>query len=190
MSIWGLLSALIVVYLVLLSLRLLLSWFRGSVHGRPWQLLQRVTDPYLALFARLRFLRRGPFDFTPLAAILLLVVVLQLSNTMQATGHLSVGVVLGAVTAAAWSGVSFLLLFFLILTVLRLALVLTGRRPPLGEAVAATLEPVVSRIRKMLPRQAGEAQVLVISAVALFAVRWLGGFLVARLLPLLGNLPL
>jgi len=189
--IWRLLSALIVVYLMLLALRILLSWFRGSVHGRPWQLLQRVTDPYLALFARLRFLRRGPFDFTPVAALLALVVVLELSNTMQVTGKITLGVLLAALASVLWSGLSFLLLLFLILAVLRLVLSVSrrGADTPVGAGIAATLEPVTSQIRRLLPRQAGETQVLVMTAVMVFVARLLGGYLVGKLLPLLRGLP-
>ena len=193
MSFWRLLSALIVVYLLLLSLRILLSWFRGSVHGKPWELLQRVTDPYLGMFASLRFLRRGPFDFTPLAALLTLVVLLQLSNTLQATGRITLGIVLAAVLGALWSGLSFLLLFFLILTVLRLLLASSQRsgETPAGAAVAAMVEPLASQVRRLLPKLGGETQVLVITAVLLFAARLLGGYLVRELLRLLhaGGLP-
>jgi len=188
--VWRLLSALIVVYLLLLGLRILLSWFRGAAHGRAWELLQRVTDPYLAAFAQLRFLRRGPFDFTPLAALLTLVVALELSNTLQVTGRLTLAIVLAALTAALWSGVSFLLLFFLILAVLRLVMSASRGDTPLGASIAATLEPLVSRVRRLLPRPAGEAQVLIMTAVVLFVARLLGGYLVGRLLQLLRGLPL
>ncbi|MFH1572479.1 MAG: YggT family protein [Acidobacteriota bacterium] len=191
MSIWRLLSALIVVYLVLLSLRIILSWLRGSVHGRPWELLQRVTDPYLAMFTRLKFLRRGVFDFTPLAALLVLVVALQLVNTMQLTGRITLGVVLAAVIGALWSGLSFLLLFFLILALLRLVLVASrrGSDTPVGTAIAATVEPVVAWVRRFLPHPAGEYQVLIMTAVVLFVARLLGGYLVKLLLPLFYGSP-
>jgi YggT family protein len=190
-SIWRLLSALIVVYLVLLSLRILLSWFRGSVQGKPWELLQRVTDPYLAMFTRLRFLRQGVFDFTPLAALLVLVVALQLVNTMQITGRITLGIVLAAVTGALWSGLSFLLLFFLILALLRLVLSASrrGTDTPVGAAIAATVEPVASRVRRFLPQPAGETQVLILTAVVLFVARLLGGYLVRLLLGLFHGLP-
>jgi YggT family protein len=190
-SIWRLLSALILVYLVLLSLRILLSWFRGSVHGRPWELLQRVTDPYLAMFTGLRFLRRGVFDFSPLAALLVLVVALQLVNTMQVTGRITLGFVLAAVIGALWSGLSFLLLFFLILALLRLVLLASrrGSETPVGSAVAATVEPVAAWVRRLLPRPTGETQVLIMTAVALFVARLLGGYLVRLLMRLLYGLP-
>jgi YggT family protein len=72
LSIWRFLTGVIYVYMILLVLRILLSWIRGVVLGKSWELLVRVTDPYLSLFSRIRFLRQGLFDFTPIAAIRLL----------------------------------------------------------------------------------------------------------------------
>ena len=108
MTFWSFLIAIIYFYILLLSLRIILSWFQGSVSGRPWELLIRVTDPYLSLFSRLRFLRQGMFDFTPLAAILTLVVVLRIIDSIGRFGKISLGIFLGVVTSAIWSAVALL----------------------------------------------------------------------------------
>lgn len=75
-------SAAIFIYTLLLSLRIILTWFRGTSLGKPWEYLCRITDPYLNLFRRVRFLQMGMFDFTPLAGILVLVILQGIINQL------------------------------------------------------------------------------------------------------------
>ncbi len=189
-----LLSALLVVYIILLSLRILLSWFREAVYGKPWELLTQVTDPYLSLFSGLRFLRRGMFDFTPIAAILVLVVALDLINTVQRLGRITVGIFLGSLTGAVWSGFSFLLWLFLILAVVRVVIqaVRRGEETPLTGAVGLMVAPAVSVVRRMLSarRHLSEQQYLLLTIAFLVGVLLLGGYFVRFLIRFFYSLPL
>ncbi len=194
MTFWRFLTAAIYFYILLLSLRIILSWFQGSVYGRPWDLLIRVTDPYLSLFTRFRFLRQGMFDFTPLAAILTLVVVLRVIDSIGRYGKISLGIFLGVVTGAIWSAASFLLVLFLILAVLRailLALPSTqGSR--ISGALGFVVEPAVSLVRRVFPlrQPPSDRQYLYLTIVFLFVVRLLGGFLLGLLVRFFFNLPI
>jgi YggT family protein len=191
---WRFLTAAIYFYILLLSLRIILSWFQGSVYGRPWDLLIRVTDPYLSLFTRFRFLRQGMFDFTPLAAILTLVVVLRVIDSIGRYGKISLGIFLGVVTGAIWSAASFLLVLFLILAVLRailLALPSTQGSRITG-ALGFMVEPAVSLVRRVFPlrQPPSDRQYLYLTIVFLFVVRLLGGFLLGLLVRFFFNLPI
>jgi YggT family protein len=194
LTFWRFLTAAIYLYILLLSLRIILSWFQGSVYGRPWELLIRVTDPYLSLFSRLRFLRQGMFDFTPLAAILTLVVVLRVIDSIGRYGKISLGIFLGVVTGAIWSAARFLLVLFLILAVLRailLALPSTqGSR--VSGALGFMVEPAVSLVRRVFPlrQPLSDRQYLYLTIVFLFVVRLLGGFLLGMLVRFFLNLPI
>ncbi len=189
-----LLSALLVIYIILLSLRILLSWFREAVSGRPWNLLRQVTDPYLSLFSGLRFLRRGMFDFTPIAAILVLVVLLDLVNTVQRLGRITVGIFLGSLTGAVWSGISFLLWLFLILAVVRAVIqaVRRGEETPVTGAIALMVRPAVSVVRRMLSarRHLSDQQYLLLTIAFLAGVLLLGGLAVRFLIRFFYALPL
>ncbi|MBN2552848.1 MAG: YggT family protein [Spirochaetales bacterium] len=194
MTFWRFLTAIIYFYILLLSLRIILSWFQGSVSGRPWELLIRVTDPYLSLFSRFRFLRQGMFDFTPLAAILTLVVVLRVIDSIGRYGRISLGIFLGVVTGAIWSAVAFLLFLFLILAVLRailLAVSSTGTSR-LASALGFMVEPAVSLVRRILPlRQSlSDQQYLYLTIAFLFVFRLLGGYLFGLLVGVFYNLPI
>ena len=147
MLIWRLVNGVLVVYLLLIGLRVMLSWFQRSASGRLWELLVGLTEPYLSVFRRLRFLRlrvgAGTLDLSPIAAILVLVVALDLVGTLQRFGRLTLGIFLAALAGALWSGLSFLLVLLLIMVIL---LALTFRRrsaSPLIPALAALVQPIV-----------------------------------------------
>jgi YggT family protein len=194
LTFWRFLTAIIYFYILLLSLRIILSWFQGSVSGRPWELLIRVTDPYLSLFRRFRFLRQGMFDFTPLAAILTLVVILRVIYAIGDSGRISLGIFLGIVTGALWAAVRFLLVLFLILAVLRaiLGAVSTMRDSRLTGALGYMVEPAVSLVRRIFPaRQSlSERQYLYLTIAFLLVLWLLGRYLIPHLIQFLNNLPI
>jgi YggT family protein len=190
---WRLLSALLVLYIILISMRVMLTWLAGAAYGRAWRLLEEVTDPYLKLFRGLHFLRRGSFDFTPVAAIMALVVALNLVSAVLLRGRFTLGILLSALLGALWSGLSFLLLLFLILAVVRLLLLLFSprRESPLAGLLESMARPVVSLVRGLLPFAwlARETHALIVVIIALLIVRLAGGWLLHLLQRLLEALP-
>jgi YggT family protein len=184
----------LILYLFLLSARIVLSWFSGTWLGRPWDLLRHATDPYLGLFYRLRFLRRGTVDFTPVVAVLSLVVALNLVNELIRGGRLSVGLVLSSVLLAAWSGASFLLLLFLAIGVLRAIPLVTRALPgaTLWKTLDLLVQPLVSWVSRLfrLEGRTSYAQRLLLT-LGLLLVAWLlGRIVVVRLAALLARLPI
>jgi YggT family protein len=190
---WRLLSALLVLYIILISMRVMLAWISGAAYGRSWRLLERATDPYLKLFRGLHFLRRGPFDFTPVAAIMVLVVALDLVSAFLLHGRFTLGILLSAVLGALWAGLSFLLLLFLILAVLRLLVLLFSHRrdSPVTGLLQSLTRPVVSLARRLLPFAwlVEETHALLVVIGALILVRLAGGWLFHSLQRLLEALP-
>jgi YggT family protein len=190
---WRLLSAVLVLYIILISMRVMLTWLSGAAYGRPWRLLEQATDPYLKLFRGLHFLRRGPFDFSPVAAIMVLVVALDLVSAVLLHGRLTLGILLGSVVGALWSGLSFLLLLFLILAVVRLLLLLFARRhdSPVAALLESMARPAVSFVRGLLPFAwlVQETHALIVVIVALVILRLAGGWLFHLLRGLLVALP-
>ena len=51
------------VYMILIFIRVLMTWFQGANYGRAMEILRSVTDPYLYWFRRFPFLRAGSMDF-------------------------------------------------------------------------------------------------------------------------------
>ena len=186
-------NGLLLAYLLLLSMRIVLTWFRGAPFGKAWDLLCSVTEPYLSQFYRIRLLRREVFDFTPIAAILVLVVALNLVNTLIYYGQITLGLFLASVLLAAWSAVSFLLLLFLIIGIVRVAGIFLHGRPSsnVWHVVDLLIQPVVKKVMKLiaLGQRAGYTQYLFLTIGFLFAAWLLGGYIVRQLANLLVLLP-
>ncbi len=189
------LNALLIAYLFLLSMRIVLGWFAPQALGRAWEILRIVTDPFLDLFARIRFLRGGVFDFSPIAAVLVLVVALDLVNQLLYYGRITLGFFLASVLAAAWSGARFLLLLFLIVGILRTIPVLF--RGSLGagiwKVVDMVIKPVVDWVTRLFrfSIRATYMQHLLFTLGILFVV-WLFGELlvIPKIVELFQRLPI
>jgi len=188
------LNGLLIAYLFLLSLRIALSWFATHGFGRAGELLRAATDPYLGLFARIGFLRRGIFDFSPIAALLVLVVALDLVNGLLFYGRLSLGFFLASVLSSVWSGARFLLLLFLVVGVIRMIPLLfrTTSGAGIWKVVDLIVQPVVAFVMRLLRlgRRAGYTQYLLFTVGMLFVAWLLGEFLVRRIVALFQSFPI
>lgn len=187
-------NIILIAYLFILSLRIVLGWFAPQALGRAWSFLTAATDPYLGLFARIRFLRGSLFDFSPIAAILVLVVILDLVNKLLYYGRITLGFFLASVFSAAWSGARFLLLLFLVIGLLRtipLAFRFTTGAN-LWKVVDMIMQPVVAWIMKVfrLGRRSGYTQHLLLTVGLLFVVWLLGELVVGQIVSLLQMLPI
>ena len=147
----GLLSA----YMLLIFIRVLLTWFGKGSFSRTSEILGTVTDPYLNYFKRFKFLRFGMIDFSPIAAIIILVVVLNILNTLLVFGKVTLGIVLAILLQASWSAVSFLLTFFIILIAIRLVMDLINPETysPVKTTLEAIINPVVLYTKNLLVRK-------------------------------------
>ena len=135
-------------YMLLIFLRIIITWFGGSVSGRPFQMLISITDPYLNYFNKFSFLKFGMMDFSPIAGILLLVIALDILNTISSYGSITIGLILSIILTAVWSAVNFLITFFIILTLIRIITGLlnaTTRSP-----IMTTLETILAPLTNMV----------------------------------------
>jgi YggT family protein len=187
-------NIILIVYLFVLSLRIVLGWFAPQALGGAWEFLVAATDPYLKVFSRIRFLRGNLFDFSPIAAILALVVALDLVNQLLYYGRITLGFFLASVFSAAWSGVRFLLLLFLIVGLIRtipLAFRATSGSG-LWKVVDTIMQPIVAWVMKVfrLGRRSGYTQHLLLT-IGLLLVAWLfGEVLVHQIVSLCQMLPI
>ena len=171
-------NVVLIAYLFILSLRIVLGWFAPRAIGRAWDLLAGATDPYLELFGRIRFLRGNLFDFSPIAAILALVVVLDLVNQLLYYGRITLGFFLASLFSAAWSGARFIFLLFLIVGVLRTIplLLRTSAGSTVWKVVDTIMQPIVAWVTRLfwLGQGSGYTQHLLLT-IGLLLVAWLLG---------------
>lgn len=120
MVVFRFLNTVISIYMIILVVRILLSWFGNPPEHRAVDILMRITDPYLNFFRRMRFLRVGTFDFSPVVAILALSVLTNILGTLSILGTITLGIVLGMIVAAVTSAATFFLALFVILAAIRI----------------------------------------------------------------------
>ncbi len=70
-------------YTVILLVRVLLSWFQVDPYNPLVRILYQLTEPLLAPIRRL-LPSAGPFDFSPIVALILVMVVEQLVISLAA----------------------------------------------------------------------------------------------------------
>lgn len=193
MLVLRILNGVLIVYLMILSIRIILTWFKGSFQGKAGELLKQATDPYLEIFSRITFLKQGMFDFTPLAGILVLVVALDLVNVLLVYERITIGLLFASIISALWGGLSFILLLFLVLGVVQIVSVLFSKNSesPLLRMIKLMFQPIIDLVARFLRprRELSYNQYLYISLGLIFFIRLLGGIVLRRLIELLYTLP-
>ena len=141
-------STLISIYMLIIFIRIVMSWFSGGYYGRAMDLLRAITDPYLNIFRGSKWTRIGHMDFSPVVAIIALSILSNLASRIALAGTISVGIVLAMVLQALASAISFFIVLFLILGAIRLVSTFlnvntTGR---FWMALDEILQPLAARI--------------------------------------------
>jgi YggT family protein len=120
MTLVRLLSFIINIYMFLIFIRIILTWFSWMRGGGVQEFLAGITDPYLNWFRRFTFLRIGFLDLSPVAALGVLSLVNRVLITLAQHGRITLGIILALILQAAWGAISFILGFVIIILVLRL----------------------------------------------------------------------
>lgn len=186
-------SSVLSVYMLLIFVRILLTWFSGASFGRPQELLRRVTDPYLNIFRRISFLKTERMDFSPIAAVITIVIVANIVNTLRAYGQITFGIILALIISAIWSAAFFILGFFFILTTVRLISILIGRTSfnPFWQTVDRLVNPMLAFIQRTLfrSRQLSYKTMLVLGVLSLGGTAIIGRIIIRLLAGWLQRLP-
>ena len=114
------LSFIVNIYMLIIFIRIILTWFTWINGGGFLQFLAAITDPYLYWFRRFTFLKIGFLDLSPVAALGVLSLVNRILTTITYYGTITAGIILALVLQAVWAAVSFFLGFIIIILALRL----------------------------------------------------------------------
>lgn len=186
-------SAVLQVYMLLLVIRIVLTWVSMD-HGHPvLRILHAVSDPYLNWFRRFRFLTWGGLDFSPLVALLVVNFFSSLARMIAIYGQVTVGIVLAILVQLLWGAASF---FFLLLGVLAMIRYLGVQFRWGGQGIwtylDAILQPPTAFVGRLLKRGSfvPHTTTLLILGLVNLAIWGLGGLLVSLSVPLLLALPM
>lgn len=115
-----LLTAGLTLYMILIIIRIMLTWFSGADLGRPVEILQRLTDPYLNWWRRFEFLRIGPLDLSWITGLIALSILVTITTRIARQLVVTFGIILAIIIQSLGSAAGFLLGIFLVLALIRL----------------------------------------------------------------------
>jgi len=178
-------AAVLSLYMLLIFIRVLLTWFSGARYGRAYEILASITDPYLNWFRTHITLQFGAMDFSPLVGILLLGVSSNIFSQLALAGTITFAYILAILISALWSVVSFFFTFFIIIGFVRLAGLLfriddRGRIWPVTEQL---LNPLLQKVvRPFLRGRFTSYRDSIFIFLAVMIAVALGGRVLSRLL--------
>jgi YggT family protein len=150
----NILAALTGFYMLLIFIRIMLTWFGASRYGRLAGILGRITDPYLLWWHKRIRLRAGVLDLSPIAAMAALSIAYTIFSAVARSGSIRIGTILAIVLSACWSAVSFILGFFIVVLILRFIAYMTNRNTygAFWRLVDVISQPVLYRITRFFFR--------------------------------------
>jgi len=147
-------SVLLNIYILIIFIRIILTWFPGFGNGGVIDFLSGITDPYLNWFRRFSFLRIGFLDLSPILALGVLSLVGRIVSMLARYGRISLGIVLALALQAVWAAVSFVIGFLILVLILRLiaySLRQNGSNP-FWNIIETISNPVLYRINRLFFR--------------------------------------
>jgi len=189
----GIPAGILGLYSLLIFVRIILTWFspgpsgrQAGITGKFTEFLFRITDPYLNWWRQKLGLRLGNIDLSPLAGIAALSVAQTIFTEISRQGKISFGIILGILLSAAWSVVSFILGFCLIIVILRIIAYFSGANVysnPFWRTVNSISLPLLYHVNRILfVKKFVDYRISLISAVTVFAVLLIGGSIIVKLL--------
>lgn len=192
-QILGILSFLVSVYMIVISIRIILTWFTGMGGGSLANTLAMITDPYLNWFKRFTFLRTGFLDFSPIAALGVLSVLKYILDAVANYERVSIGIILALLLNVCWNALSFILGFLIIVLILSFIAryFIKNIYGPFWSAVEGISGSVIYRISRILFRDRilNSRTAFIVSIAILVILRIVLGFLVYLVSRLLAGLP-
>ena len=148
----GFLGILVSFYMMIIFIRIVLTWFTGLSSGGLVDMLAKITDPYLNWFRRFPILKVGNLDLSPVAALGVLSVVNRIFGTLAVYKTITIGLILAMVLQVFWGLVSFFLGFLIFILILRLVahLIQLNTTGPFWRIIDTISQPVVFRINRII----------------------------------------
>ena len=187
-------SSALTIYMMVIFVRIMMTWFSGVSYGRVYATLASVTDPYLDWFRQNTPIRFGMMDFSPVVGILTLGVAQNVFTQLAIVGRITLGYLLAVTISAIWSVTSFFLTIFLIMAALRLVGMLANLDAR-GGRLWTVLEQVVNPLLQTVVRPflrgrfTSYRDSLLIFCGVLLATVVAGRFAVALLISLVRQIP-
>ena len=151
MQLFRFISFVVNIYMMIIIVRVILTWFSWERNSGFLGFLSSITDPYINWFRRFSFLKTGYIDFSPIAALGVLSLVNRVFAILASHGSITVGIILAMLLQLVWGIVSFVIGFAIVVLVLRLIadFIAHNSQNPFWRLVDGFSQPVLYRVTRL-----------------------------------------
>jgi YggT family protein len=181
---FGILTALLGLFSLMIIVRIILTWFSGGQFGRPEEILARITDPYLDWWRQRLNLRAGNMDLSPIVAMAAISVAQTICSAIAQTGRITLGLLLAVCLSALWSAFSFILGFCFVVLVLRLIAYFLNANMfgTFWRVIDSISKPIQFRLSRIIfGKRIVRFTTSIITSILVLAALWFGGRLVIQM---------
>jgi len=117
--VFGILALITGIYSLIIFIRIIFSWFGSMVYGKPVEIINKITDPYLDWWREKLRLNVGGFDFSVIPAVVFLSFIQNIFQILSVSEKITFGFFLAQILLSLWNIFSFIIVFFIIVIVIR-----------------------------------------------------------------------
>jgi len=149
--VFGILASITGIYSLIIFVRIIFSWFGNMVSGKPVEIINKITDPYLDWWRQKLRLSIGIFDFSVIPAIIFLSLIQNIFHILSVAERITIGVILAQILISLWSIISFIIVFFIIVIVIRMIGYYTNANiySPFWSIVDSISQPILYRTNRI-----------------------------------------
>ena len=193
-NIFSLFATAVSIYTVLCIVRIFLTWIPDAERSAVGRFFSRLCDPYLNLFRKLKFLRFGALDISPIVAMSVLWAASAVLNALGMGQTLTFAKILEVLVELVWQIVSSVLWILLIFFIVRLVVLLFSKSTygTIWDSIDRSFSPLLFRITA--PFYRGRAisfkGSLIIAILEIIVLEVAGGWVIGFLITLIRQIPL
>lgn len=182
-------------YSLLCFVRIIITWFPGAAYSGIGRFLSAVCDPFLNVFRKVKWMRLGMVDFSPMIAIAILTALSTILGNIAMTGRISISGIIALGVSIAWSIISSIGTFLLIVLLVRYLVMIFSKNSnyygSIWSQMDSALSPLVFRMTSFLTggKTANYRNALLLAIIMLVVIIFGGRFLIAYLVGLIQRLP-
>ena len=192
--IFGILTIITGIYSLIIFIRIIFSWFGNMVGGKPVEIINRITDPYLDWWRQKLRLSIGNFDFSVIPAIVFLSFIQNIFRILSKAEKITLGFLLAQILLLIWNVISIIIGFFIVVIIIRLIgyFINSNIYSPFWSVIDSITQPLLYRTNRIFfgKKIGGYLKGIILSLLLLIVILVSGGFIVSLISNILYKLPI
>jgi len=192
--IFGILTIITGIYSLIIFIRIIFSWFGNMVGGKPVEIINRITDPYLDWWRQKLRLSIGNFDFSVIPAIVFLSFIQNIFRILSKAEKITLGFLLAQILLLIWNVISIIIGFFIVVIIIRLIgyFINSNIYSPFWSVIDSITQPLLYRTNRIFfgKKIGGYLKGIILSLLLLIVILTGGGFIVSLISNIFYKLPI